>query len=200
FRQLFVDQQAMLRRRYCEDPLRRDRLDDALDGVLQEGALTDEIEELLWPRLARPRPEPRASTAAEDQRVETGQLGAEIVESHRLAHLVQGLYCLDTGACSPGFEDLVDDARLALDLCTPCADRLQEALERDEEPPFHFHVADAALAIALLQLGYLGLVGVERVVIGEDGIALDRSGVCRPDALGIGVHRHDLLLDGRGGV
>jgi hypothetical protein len=44
---LLVDQEPMLRRRDDEDALRRDNLLDPVDGVLQEAALTDKIEELL---------------------------------------------------------------------------------------------------------------------------------------------------------
>jgi len=44
---LLVDQEPVLRRRDDEDALRRDDLLDPVDGVLQEAALTDKIEELL---------------------------------------------------------------------------------------------------------------------------------------------------------
>ena len=59
-RQLLVDQRAVLGRRDHKDPLVRDDLGDAVDRVLKKGALAHQIEELLWPVPAGPRPEPRS--------------------------------------------------------------------------------------------------------------------------------------------
>ena len=71
--QLLVDEEAVLRWRDGEDALERDDLDDTIDGVLEKRALTGERKELLRLVAPRERPEPRARTAREDQRVEARQ-------------------------------------------------------------------------------------------------------------------------------
>jgi hypothetical protein len=61
--QLLVDEGPVLRRCDDEDPLVRNDLADPIDGVLEQGPITDEVEELLRLAAARPRPEPRTGTA-----------------------------------------------------------------------------------------------------------------------------------------
>ena len=55
-------------------------------------------------------------------------------------------------------------------------------------------------AVALLEVGDLGGVVVEGVVVDEDRVALDGAGDVGADAVRVGVHPRDLLAHGRGVV
>src|SRR5580765_639620 len=77
---------------------------------------------------------------------------------------------------------------------SPLADWIEMRVERVGQLGLHLHVADLAEAVTSLEIVDLGLVRVERVVIGEHRIAFDRSGRVGAHALRIGIHAHHLLL------
>ena len=154
--ELLVDERPVLGRRDDEDALVRDELAHPAHGVLEEGPVTDEVEELLRLAPPRPRPEPRARAARQDERVQAGQgLEAEVVELHRVPHLVQRGLRLAAHALGAGSQDVVDQAGLGRQLLAALADRRDESLDDIDEATLHFDVANAPGRVAPLQLGDL---------------------------------------------
>ena len=94
----------------------------------------------------------------------------------------------------------MDLVGVAFEVGAALADRLQEAVERGGQLLLDLDVADGPLAVAVLQVVDLGRVGVEGVVVHEDGVALDVAGVGGVEAGGVGVHAPHHLGDGLGVV
>src|SRR3712207_2484541 len=73
-------------------------------------------------------------------------------------------------------DQLVDAALVGLVPGTAFPYRVEEGVECNGQLLLGLNVADPALAVPGLQVFHLGFVGVEDVVVSEDGIALDRAG------------------------
>src|SRR6266513_369944 len=123
-------------------------------------------------------------------------LAPEVVEPHGLARLVERRRRFAPRALAARSEDLVDEARLGLELGESLADRREESLERGEQEALHLDVGYLPGAVAGLQFVDLCLVRIEGVVVDEHRIPLDSAGRVSADAIGIGVHAHDFPLYG----
>ncbi len=91
---------------------------------------------------------------------------------------------------------VADEVRVRLEVGTPLPDRGEEVVDRDCEFLLHLNVTNLADEVALFEVVHLVHVGVECVVVDEDGIALDVSGVGRAEARGVGEHPAHLLVHG----
>ena len=119
---------------------------------------------------------------------------------HRFAYLVDRRVGFPPCALAARREDLVDDRRLRRDFLTALADRREERLESGYQPALHLNVADLSFPIAPLEVLDLGLVGIECVVVDEDGISFDPPSIGRADPIRVRIHAHHLPLDGLGVV
>ena len=91
-------------------------------------------------------------------------------------------------------QDVADVAGPRQRLLPALADRIEQGVDRDGQLGLDLDVADLAGAIPRLEVLDFVLVRVERVVVHEHRIALDRAGNVGPDALRIRVHLPHLVL------
>ena len=104
------------------------------------------------------------------------QCVTQYADLHRVAHALHRLARRRRARALRAFEEnLLQTVGLRQHGRAPLADRIEVRVERGRQLGLHLDVADLAGAVARLQVVDFGRVRVERVVVGEDRIALDRA-------------------------